>query len=67
METVTYPGPDQLLNTADDKTITLTDYTREIRIRDVEPDLRSITVIVNFQTGGMTRSDTLTTYISNYS
>ena len=66
IETVTYPGPDQILGTTDDQTVSLRDYTREIRIRDVETDLRSITVIVTYKVGQVTRSYSLTTYISNY-
>jgi prepilin-type N-terminal cleavage/methylation domain-containing protein len=67
VESVVYPGPDQMLGTADDKTVTLSNFTREIIIRDVETDLRSITVIVTYQDGQSQRSYTLTTYISNFS
>ena len=35
VETVVLPGKDQVLNTSDDLTITDTQYTREIMIRDV--------------------------------
>lgn len=66
VETVTYPGPDQRLGTADDKTITLSDYSREIKIRDVETDLRSITVTVTFHAGSGIHTYTLTTYISSF-
>lgn len=72
------PGPDQLLGTSDDTTVTLSGYTREIQIRDIpnEPlncgttvnpcTLRSIKIIITFQSGSMTRTYTLTTYISTY-
>jgi prepilin-type N-terminal cleavage/methylation domain-containing protein len=73
VETMVFPGPDQILNTADDVTVSLAGYTREIKIRDVPGEidvngvsnLRSVTVTVIFQ-GGL-RKYTLVTYISNYS
>jgi prepilin-type N-terminal cleavage/methylation domain-containing protein len=79
VETVTLPGIDQLLGTADDKTVVLSNYRREIAIRDIPnepagcgvgPDpctLRSVTVTVTYQDGKSTRTYTLTTYISNFS
>ena len=67
IETVTNPGPDGRFGTADDQQIPLTSYTREIQIRDVEPDLRQITVIVTYQDGTGQRQYVLTSYISNYS
>jgi hypothetical protein len=78
IETSILPGPDQLLGTSDDTTVTLTGYTREIQVRDVanEPlncgtvtvpcTLRSIKVIITFRSGSVNRTYTLTTYISNY-
>jgi prepilin-type N-terminal cleavage/methylation domain-containing protein len=73
IETMRFPGPDQVLNTADDVTVSLAGYTREVQIRDVPGEvdvngvcyLRSLTVTVIFQ-GGL-RKYTLVTYISNYS
>jgi prepilin-type N-terminal cleavage/methylation domain-containing protein len=75
IETMVFPGPDQLMNTADDITVSLAGMTRTVTIRDVPGeidvngvcDLRSITVIVTYQAGTMTRTYTLVTYISNYS
>ncbi len=70
IETVTYPGHDQMLGTLDDTTQTLDKYTREIRIRDVPNEngaLRSITVTVTYQAGPTLKTYTLTTYISNFS
>lgn len=75
IETVTLPGPDQVLGTTDDQTIKLNGYTREIKIADVAGEidingvytLRSITVTVTYQSGTMTRTYSLVTYISNYS
>jgi prepilin-type N-terminal cleavage/methylation domain-containing protein len=65
-ETVVLPGKDQQLNTADDVTVTLTGFTREIQIRDIEANLRSITVIITYQQGKAVRTYTLTSYISNF-
>ena len=65
-ETVVLPGTDQQLNTADDVTVTLTGFTREIQIRDIETNLRSITVIITYQQGKAVRTYTLTSYISNF-
>jgi type II secretory pathway pseudopilin PulG len=66
VETVVLPGPDQQLGTNDDVTVTLNGYTREIQIRDVEANLRQITVIITYQQGSATRTYTLTSYISNF-
>lgn len=67
IETITYPGKDQMLGTGDDTTIVLSTFTREIQIRDVEANLRSITVIVKYKAGTLNRVYTLTAYISNFS
>lgn len=66
VETVTYPGPDQQFGTADDLAVTLNGYTREIQIRDVEANLRSITVTITYQVGTAQRTYTLTAYISSF-
>lgn len=73
------PGPDQLLGTLDDTTVTLNGYTRTIEVRDVanEPlncgttlvpcTLRSIKITITFRSGSVNRTYNLTTYISTYS
>lgn len=67
VESVTLPGPDQNLATPlDNTTVTLTGYTREIRIRDLQPNLRSVTVTISYQWGTTTRQYTLVTYVSNF-
>jgi type II secretory pathway pseudopilin PulG len=66
VETVTYPGKDQILGTADDVVMSFTGFTREIQIRDVEPNLRSITVIIRYPQGATMRTYSLTSYVSNY-
>ena len=71
IEQVVYPGPDQLIGTSDDVTITLSNYTREIQIRDVPNEngnLRSVTVIITYTAKtGQQRTYSVMTYISNYS
>ena len=66
VETVAYPGRDLLIGTGDDVIVRLDGFTREIRIRDIQTGLRSITVTVTYQSGSESRTYTLTTYISNY-
>lgn len=68
VESVVLPGVDQQLGTADDKTVTLSGYTRQIAIANVpnNPDLRSITVTVTYKSGAATRSYTLTALISTF-
>jgi type II secretory pathway pseudopilin PulG len=69
-ETLTLPGRDQTLGTTDDSTVTLSNYTREMTIRDVANEngqLRSIVVTVRYQDGPTIRTYTLTTLISAYS
>jgi type II secretory pathway pseudopilin PulG len=65
IETIVYPGRDLTLGTADDKTVTLSDFTREIQIRNLTADLRSITVLVSYQSGSGLRVFTLIAYISD--
>ena len=67
VEIVVLPGADGVLGTADDQSIPLTQYTREVRIRDINSVLRQIDVIVTYQTGNGTRQYSLTTYVSSYS
>jgi type II secretory pathway pseudopilin PulG len=66
VETVVMPGPDQLLGTGDDVTKTLNDFTREIAIADISPDLRSVTVTITYQVNGQTHTYTLTALISSF-
>jgi type II secretory pathway pseudopilin PulG len=76
---LTKPGSDGLLNTADDtgietidlpgRQIPLTAFTRQITIQDVASEngqLRSITVTISYQSGSTTRTYKLTTLISTY-
>lgn len=70
IESVAFPGPDQLLGTGDDRIDTLTGYRREVVITEVSGtngNLRKVTVNVSYQAGADTRTFTLTTFISIYS
>lgn len=79
-KSLTTPGLDGLVNTADDgpietidipnQSIVLTAFTREIKIQDVASEngrLRMITVTVTFTAASVKRTYTLSTYISSYS
>jgi prepilin-type N-terminal cleavage/methylation domain-containing protein len=60
------PGPDGLLGTMDDERIPLTNFTREIEIREIRPNLRQLRVIVRYRTVGGPTQYIITTYISSY-
>lgn len=69
VETVELPGKDGTLDTEDDLIVALTQYTRQITIRDVagtNGQLRSILVTMTFQNGPTLRTYTLSTFISAY-
>jgi prepilin-type N-terminal cleavage/methylation domain-containing protein len=66
VESQILPGPDQILGTADDQTQTLDEFTREIKIRDVQQGLRSVEVTITYRVGSAMRTYVLTTYISDY-
>lgn len=66
VESFVLPGRDQLLRTADDVTVTLSNFTRQIQIVNLSADLRSITVTITYKTGTNTVSYTLTAYISTF-
>ncbi|HKW57966.1 MAG TPA: prepilin-type N-terminal cleavage/methylation domain-containing protein [Candidatus Acidoferrum sp.] len=63
------PGPDGILGTADDQVINLNPWmTRTIQILPVqnEPNLRQITVTINYALGQAQRTYTLISYISAF-
>jgi len=60
------PGTDGLLNTADDVRTSLSQFTREIRIRDISGTLRELQVTVTVTGANGPRSYVLTTLISSY-
>jgi type II secretory pathway pseudopilin PulG len=66
VESLVFPGKDQVVGTADDVTKRLSDFTRTIIITDINPNLRSITVTIAYQVTGVTRSYSLTALISTF-
>ncbi len=66
VETIDFPGPDGLIGNADDVKKVLTEFTREIAITDMSPDLRSVTVTITYQVNGQSRSYSLTALISSF-
>ncbi len=66
METETLPGPDGILGTGDDVVNSLDDFTREIEIRDIAPNLRQIRVIVRYRIGHLNRQYELITFVSSF-
>jgi prepilin-type N-terminal cleavage/methylation domain-containing protein len=75
VETLRKPGKNGLLNDEDDEVVPLRDFTREIRITDlnydngggVNPNLRQVVVTVRYKVENTWRAYTLTTYVSSYS
>jgi prepilin-type N-terminal cleavage/methylation domain-containing protein len=65
---VLYPGPDNKLGTADDVQVPLASFTRTIAISNIpaEPYLRRVDITINYTTGGLPRTYTMTTFVSNY-
>ena len=55
VECETLPGPDGILGTADDIVLPLNDFTRQIKITDLAPNLRQILVTVTYKIGSVTR------------
>ena len=66
VEVFILPGNDGLTGTADDETVALTGYSREIEIIDLNPTLRQIRVIVKYTHGDSQREYELLTYISAF-
>lgn len=69
VETNRLPGPDQSFGTGDDRSVPLTNFTRQITIRDVVGEggqLRSIVVTITYFANGTRRNYQLTTLISVY-
>ncbi len=65
-DSITTPGPDNVLGTSDDVVIALRDFTREIQITDIAPNLRRITVTIRYGVGRSARQLTLVSYISAF-
>jgi prepilin-type N-terminal cleavage/methylation domain-containing protein len=65
---IVYPGPDMMLGTSDDLYVPLSNFTRTIAISNIagEPYLRQVIITINYTVGGLQRTYTLTTFVSNY-
>jgi type II secretory pathway pseudopilin PulG len=63
---VVTPGTDGLLGTADDVVRPLWGFKREIQIRDINPNLRQLRVIVTYNNSRGQQQFVLTTYLSAY-
>lgn len=74
-ETITYPGPDGLLGTADDVTVVLTNYQRRITITHItlpsdttiDPDIVRIDVDVQYTVRNVTKTVRVSSYVSRFS
>ena len=75
LETLTYPGPDGILGTADDVTVSLATYKRQITISTltipvdgtVDPDIVRIDVDVQYLVNGVTKTVRLSSLVSRFS
>jgi type II secretory pathway pseudopilin PulG len=66
VESFVFPGPDGYVGTADDKTLTLDGFTRQITIVELSSYLRQITVTITYPANGQTKSYAVTALISQY-
>jgi prepilin-type N-terminal cleavage/methylation domain-containing protein len=66
LEAVIKPGADGMLGTDDDQVMALSQFTREVIIRDVSATLRDLEVIIRYQVGGSWREYRIKTLISSY-
>jgi hypothetical protein len=66
IETLVLPGPDGLLGTDDDLEQPLTNFTRQIELKQLAPTLRQLRVVIRYTVGQETRAYELVTYISSY-
>jgi prepilin-type N-terminal cleavage/methylation domain-containing protein len=67
IEEMRFPGPDRIMRTQDDTFSELGTFWREITIKRVNDNLRTITVTISYQSGAQHRTFELMTYISNHS
>jgi hypothetical protein len=75
VETLIFPGPDGLLGTADDATMSLSNYQRRITISNVmlpspstnvDPDIRRIDVDVQYVVKGQTKVVRVSSLVSRF-
>jgi hypothetical protein len=75
IEALRTPGPDGTLGNSDDVLTPLSNFTRQVEITDLLRDgttevnnsLRQITVTIKYTVQGLTRSYSITTYVSSFS
>jgi prepilin-type N-terminal cleavage/methylation domain-containing protein len=69
MQFIVTPGPDQVLGTPDDLNQLLTNFTREIEIRDIagSATLRQLRVIMRYSVGNRQLTYVVTTFVSSFS
>jgi len=65
-DAIVLPGPDNTLGTADDEVVPLSSFTREIKVRDVSPNLREVQIIIRYSVGRFNRQYVLVTQISSF-
>jgi prepilin-type N-terminal cleavage/methylation domain-containing protein len=66
VESFVFPGPDGMVGTGDDKTLTLDNFTRKIAIVELSGFLREITVTITYPANGQTKTYAVTALISQY-
>ena len=66
IETVTFPGRDQMLGTGDDVTMTLNGFKRQIEITNSSDILRQVTVTITYPSGSTTRTYKVTVFMSSF-
>lgn len=66
VESYTFPGADGYVGTDDDRTLTLDAFTRRIRIVELSPFLRNVTVTITYPSGAITKTYEITALISQY-
>jgi hypothetical protein len=77
VETMTYPGPDGILGSADDVTVSLASYKRQVTIstllipndpsNSIDPNIVRIDIDVQYLVNGVTKTVRVSSLISQYS
>lgn len=68
IETITRPGPNGNMGDADDQTIRLSAFTRQIEVLPVPPGntLRELRVTIRYTMGGVSRTIQMSSYVSSF-
>jgi type II secretory pathway pseudopilin PulG len=66
VEETVMPGVDGVIGTGDDEVVSLSAFTREIEIVDINTNLREIRVTVVYPMGTRLQTYLLTTYVSSF-